>query len=258
MGCSDAGVKNDNNSEFKRKVFDVIKVNEKIDSLYKAYSSIRQILFELKYEEKDKDIFLISKKSIQNYINCIEESKVLDDLDKEIYERLENLIYLINMFDKYELEKNIIIYHDYEEYKRICQNDPENGEFVFVDKIFIENMKINDENIDNKKVKLCIDKKNNSNKIVFPNSNNLIDFVQTKFGFFKLNFDNNNRINPFYQNNYSQYIESSIHNAINRLNLNNNSNNPNIYEGSSINENNQPLNNNLAVDNNILYYSRNN
>ena len=114
-------------------------------------------------------------------------------------------------------------------------------------------MKINDENIDNKKVKLCIDKKNNSNKIVFPNTNNLIDFVQTKFGFFKLNFDNNDRINPFYQNEYSQYIESSIGNPINKLIL---KNNLNINERSSINENNQY--NNSPIVNNDLYYSKNN
>ena len=192
------------------------------------------------------EVFLINVNTISNFIRCIKESKVINELDQNSNERIEFLNILLTKFDEYQIEKNIEIYYDYEKCKNICQEN-ENNEFIFVNRLFIDNMGI-DKNDIIKKVNLYINKKD-KNKIKFPNSENFIFFEPTtNLGNYKFKLDNNEDIrNSENQNNDnpSQVQSSSINSPINAIINRNFINNPSVYpEQNQQQSNNNNLNNN--------------
>ena len=102
--------------------------------------------------------FLICTKSIPNFIKLINDSKILEKLDFRNIENIDNLENdFIKFFTDYELDKNIIIYSDYQ----LCKSlkDTEN-EFIIVGNQFIENMGMGPDIINKKKVIVILIEKN--------------------------------------------------------------------------------------------------
>ena len=53
------------------------------------------------------EVFLINVNTISNFIRCIKESKVINELDQNSNERIEFLNILLTKFDEYQLEKKL-------------------------------------------------------------------------------------------------------------------------------------------------------
>ena len=211
-----------------------LKISKSNKPLYDAYLSFKNIYLSIKNDKESiLEVFLISAKSISNFIRCIKQTKVINELIEQNNESFESLNILLKKFDEYKLEENIEFYYDYEISNNICQNN-DNNEFIIVNKTFVDNMIIDKKDIDTKKVKLYIDKIN-KNKITFQNSDKYINFEETDFsGLFKFVLDNdnidndndNNNRNSVNQNNRNPSLfkdPSLINPIINILNRNSNS-----------------------------------
>ncbi len=183
------------------------------NQFYNAYESLKSLL--LKFEKNKKieiEAFLISTKSIPNFIKIIEDSKVLKNLNNYIKKNEINdnniknsEIQLKHNLCKYNIE-NINIYYDYNSCINLI-NDKEKNEFIIVDNLFLQSMNIKQDINQYKKVVIKIDKDNSNMNIKFKEGN--IDFREKMFGFFE-----------FCLNNYKKLIlKEEIDNNINKINF---------------------------------------
>ena len=173
---------------------------------FNAYNSIKTIMNAYKFNHIiELDVFLISTKSIPNFLDCINSSNIeFSSYDEEFLARKENE--LKKYFLKYKLEENIKIYSDYDECLKISKNKEkqDENEFIIVNQVFVINMKIKNDNLDKKRVLLKInreDKKNLPMKIYFLISQKEIEFRENENGYFsfvepKNNSNNNQEFNP--------------------------------------------------------------
>ena len=173
---------------------------------FNAYNSIKTIMNAYKFHNIiELDVFLISTKSIPNFLDCITSSNIeFSSYDEEFLARKENE--LKKYFLKYKLEENIKIYSDYDECLKISKNKEkqDENEFIMVNQVFVINMKIKNDNLDKKRVLLKInreDKKNQPMKIYFLISQKEIEFRENENGYFsfvepKNNSNNNQEFNP--------------------------------------------------------------
>ena len=213
---------------------------------YKAYESMKSIIddFNNKDIKEMNEIYLISTDSIKNFINIINTHNALGTI---INDKKKDLI---KSFKNYEFEKDIKILDKYEVCKNIAEGKKGKNEFIIVNQIFIENMKI--KNGDYHTVK--IDKEKQEIKFF---SDEVINFeeISNKIGLFKFkvkqinnknNFNNNNGNNNINNNNYQSTInvfpKKESENYINDKNLLNevkyNNNEINNYINTSNNYNN--------------------
>ena len=136
---------------------------QKMNQLKEVYKDIKSFISTIR-ECKEIIIskYLISTKSIPNFIKIIEDSHVFENIDKS-KENTDNLNKkedkLFELFKFYELEDNIKIYCNYEECNSLTKQSNEgDNEFIIVDEPFIINMNINYFNIENMKVNFIINK----------------------------------------------------------------------------------------------------
>ena len=165
-----------------------------IEPYFSSYQSIKMILYNIKISNQlSTNVYLISTKSIPNFINIIIKSKIFTDPNfQENISKNENK--LKKLFLNYELEKNIKILYKYEEcLSLIEQKNEEINEFIIVDDSFIKNMQITYQSIEQMKVELKINKKKNIQKIFFPATQKAINIKQKTIAFFK--FKNKSNIN---------------------------------------------------------------
>ena len=161
-----------------------IKIN-KLKEVYNDIKSFISIIRESK--EINNTIYLISTKSIPNLIKIIEDSHVLENIDKS-KENTDNLgkseNKLFESFQFYELEDNIKIFCDYEECNSLTKQSNEgDNEFIIVGEPFIKNMNINYSNIENMKVNFHINK-DKIMEIQFPFSKKVLMIQQKKNRYF--------------------------------------------------------------------------
>ena len=151
---------------------------------FDAFKNIFEILHSLSTMQSfTMKIFLISSTSIPNFINLINDSKILDKLHLQSD---QNIDYLENDFIKhftnYELDKNIKIYSDYQICKSLIDSEKE---FIIVGNPFIENMHISSEITNNKEVIFNFDRQKKIMEIKFPISHRVLEIKQKKVGFFQ-------------------------------------------------------------------------
>ena len=137
-----------------------INPNEEANEYFDAYLDIKNIYKSIKNSKQiNLNIFLISTKSIPNFINLINKSKVLEYIDFktnqfDVFEKN-----LLKSLRQYNLDKNIEIYYDYNKCKEILKfNLKEENEFILVSNTFIIIIKINKNNINENEVILESDK----------------------------------------------------------------------------------------------------
>lgn len=153
-----------------------------------AYEDVK---LKIKYMEKKNvqdnyKAFLINAKSISNFLEIINNSKVLSLLNKEEKLKKKESI-LRDSLDKYNTDNkkkdiNIEIYSDYNSCKsNTNDNNNKIKEFIIVGDKFLNNINLP---IKNEKIKVTIDKKNS--KIIFP-SNQIINYekIKNKKGLYK-------------------------------------------------------------------------
>ena len=141
-----------------------------------------------------KDVFLISSKSIQKFINCFKDLNILDYLNTQNEKFLQQLN--IN-FSNCKIDNEIEIYYDFETCKKIAENNKkEENEFIIVNKKFIINMNMNYEDVQDRYVTVNIKKTvDDKMKIYFKGNNHLN--IQGKNGFYEFIYikEQNNDIN---------------------------------------------------------------
>ena len=152
---------------------------EKANNFFNAYQSIKDMLKWVKQTKIGKiEAYLISKKSVENFINILLNSGVLEKIcqKKNILEEEEKN--LKNELEKYNLEKNIKIL-TFENNK----NNNDDNEFIIVDEKFFESMHIAKDDYSNKNVEIIIDNNNFFFRIKINNRN--IFFKENKYGFYR-------------------------------------------------------------------------
>lgn len=172
--------------EFEK--FDFGELKEKVKSLIESYYTINHISYILTNNERVfLDLFLISKNSIEKYINCINIAHNLQyfyEKDEVYYKK--NLELLQKEYEEF-LPETIEFYNDYDDCIKIskCQNGKKN-EFIIVDKKFIQGMMKNKNNnfYENNKVYVYIDKNINEMNIKFK-SDKVIKFGQKESIFYE-------------------------------------------------------------------------
>ena len=210
MGCSNSSSN-----------FDIKNINQREIPYFKAYNSFITISNILENNKRViLELFLISGKSIKNFINGIRNSISLKYLYKENKEKIiMDLNDLKEFFENYELE-NIEFYSKYNNCLKIAKEDnKEDNEFIIVDSIFIENMQKENKNYENQKILVDIDK--NEMKIKFYDSQEYIKFQKKEFGYYKfIPEENNNNSNDNKNNNLINGSNNSVENTINMVNIN--------------------------------------
>ena len=152
-------------------------LEEKAQNFFRAYLSIKDLL---KWVNQTKigsiEAYIVSKKSVENYINILIKSGVMKKICEKNYSLEEEEKNLKKEFEKYNIEKSIKILK-YEDIIKKNKNNNDN-EFIIVDGSFFESMNItvNDNSI--KKVEIIIDNINSffwieiDKKIIFFNKSN--------------------------------------------------------------------------------------
>ena len=147
---------------------------------YKAFENMKSIIndFNNKKINVMEQKYLISTESIKEFIKIIENCKALEKFDDDIKNKL------INSFKNYNFEKNIKIYK-YDDCENVAKDKEGKNEFIIVDNIFIENMKVKKDNyqtvdIDISKMEIKFD------------PNKVINFEEIKSGFFRFKIKENN------------------------------------------------------------------
>ena len=187
---------------------------EKIKKFYKAFSNIIEIKNWIsKTNSGSIDVFLISTKSIPNFLKIVNKFQILFQMERksDIIENKE--VDLKENLKNYTLEKDIKIYFDFQECKNLVDKDNEDNEFIIVDCKFLFSM--NMRNFLDKKVELKINNKYSIKKIIFSNSEEYLYIIEKKPGIFK-----------FYTNNsakqYKSDISSNTNNELSKINNINN------------------------------------
>ena len=187
---------------------------EKIKKFYKAFSNIIEIKNWIsKTNSGSIDVFLISTKSIPNFLKIVNKFQILFQMERksDIIENKE--VDLKENLKNYTLEKDIKIYFDFQECKNLVDKDNEDNEFIIVDCKFLFSMDMR--NFLDKKVELKINNKYSIKKIIFSNSEEYLYIIEKKPGIFK-----------FYTNNsakqYKSDISSNTNNELSKINNINN------------------------------------
>lgn len=153
---------------------------EKAKFFFNAYLSIKD---KLKWVNQTKigstEVYLISKKSVEKFMNILINSGVLKKICQNNILLEEEEKNLKIELQKYNLEKNIKIL-TLEDIKNTDDN-----EFIIVDDKFIESMDINtyENNYLNKKVEIIIDNINSYFRIKINHKN--IFFKKVNYGFYR-------------------------------------------------------------------------
>ena len=184
-------------------------VNENV--YFEAYKSFKETFTSIQNKNKLEDIYLISTKSIDNFIKIIEKLKILEKI-KENTNDLKNIENnLKREFQQYQNINNIIIYDSFSPCEELAiKDDDKENEFIIVNKAFID--KINTENIDNideQKVILNMNRNNSKMDILFPISQHSIDIIEKRTGIYKFVINKKeekrvnleNKFNPISENN---------------------------------------------------------
>ena len=161
---------------------------------FNAYKSIVEVQNIIqKKKSLTFKVYLINTCSIKNFITIIKKNKILDHLNDD--KKLKQLEKQLNKdLKKYQLEKNIVIFNQIEQYKQLIEDNNksnEENEFILVDDTFIDTMKIDDKDKENKKIGINID---NGIKIKFIDCDKEISLLQKSAGFYsldKINIENN-------------------------------------------------------------------
>ena len=203
--------------------------NERIRKYYKGFSSIIEIKNWIsKTNSGSIDVYLISTKSIPNFINIVNNSKILER-KIDIIEIEEN--YLNEGLGQYALDKNIKIYFDFQECKNLVDKDNEDNEFIIVDCKFLNSMDMR--NFLDKKVELKINNKYSIKKIKFSNSKEYLYINEKKPGIFKFYTNNDlNQINLDVLSNTNNEINDKI--SISNILVQNNNNDDNHNRSISL------------------------
>ena len=168
-----------------------------VSLFFDAYKSIKQINFLLNsFNNISFNAYLISTKSIPNFIYIIKHTYILNYLNKR-KQLLEVEKDLDTQLKFYELENDIKIYYNYYECLKIMkENNEETNEFIIVDELFCRTMNIEDYFYDEKMVNIIVDKTNKIMKIKMQ-KNNTIYFEKKDEGFYKFveKNDKNEKIN---------------------------------------------------------------
>ena len=138
------------------------------------------------------DAFLVNTQTIPYLIEFIENSSIFKDENNNNDLNEESLLkdYLNN-----NILEEIKLFYSFEECQYIIkQNLEDKNTFIIVDKHFIKYFIKNNNNINNKKVKIIIDKINSNNSIKFPKSNKILYFTSIKPGIYKFIKINKNEI----------------------------------------------------------------
>ena len=214
MGCS---------PEFAK--FDFGELKERVKSLIESYYTINHISYILTNNETVfLDLFLISKNSIEKYINCINIAHNLQYFyeNGEVYYK-KNLELLQKEYEKFHPE-TIEFYNDYDYCIKIskCQNGKKN-EYIIVDKKFVQDMmknKNNDNNnyYENNKVYVYMDKNKNEMNIKF-NSDKVIKFGRKESIFYEFINERQSFQQSINSNNYNIANSQLIIENYNPINL---------------------------------------
>ena len=152
---------------------------------FQAYKSIKYVIERTHHMTGSvEDIYLINKESIPNYLRIINKDNILNKIEKcqrsevnKIEEKLKD------DFGKYELEKNIKILdvteNNYENFKNV--------EFIMVDKTFLLNMGLKEENEEKKKRKIIVNEEENEKIITIELSSEVPIIIeeQDQIGIYK-------------------------------------------------------------------------
>ena len=234
-----------------------------------AYKNIKSVhnLIENDTFNSQSSLFLVSTKSIRNFIEIMKNSKVLSPSDEsELSEYEKNLK---KSFIKYEQE-TIRIYSDYKNCLSIIDKK-EMNEFIIVNEDFMKNMRHPKE--EKKEVKLIVKNRNAHILEVEFSSNEKLEIKNKETIFYEFikknennnileqNDDNNNHNEEEIQlnNNYTITIAKKKNNyqcgnpnQIEKLGITNNENNPNSnidIIGNITNDNKNPQINMTSINN---------
>ena len=213
---------------------------------FNAYKSIISVNLSIKNKtlNPQENFYLISTSSIQNYINILKDSNVLNYLDKPELKNLENN--LKDHFKFYKIEKNFKFYSNFKECESIMEFNLGN-EFIIVDKSFFRTTKNNNtfNILKNNEVKLIIDKKENIIKVKFL-SNKILEIKNIETIFYKFLKSNNLEPNNDVQNNSINNSNDNIY--ILHGNLLKNNKPPFGQTNSNINDSKKGIGNNSSYN----------
>ena len=209
----------------KEMKIEILIKEEHIRRIFNAYSNIKNFLIEYIYGENTLstqngiDVYLVSTKSIPNFIKILKkqfnkeirnESELMD-IEKKLREK----------FKDYIIEKNIVIYNNYQNCLDII-NQKKNNEFILTGEKFFTNFEIESKKYKGREVKIIeINKKEKKMIIKFPTSEKILEAKEKQKGYFQLN-----AISTYVENNIiSQTISYSLNKKeSNELKLNKNQN----------------------------------
>lgn len=166
MGCSSC-TNNPNNTKNLGKQYFIAACNSFIDFMRIILNGDSLIV--------KLNCYIVTTKSIPNFISLIKKYNILTDLENKNLENDETL--------EYEIERNIEIISDFSQCRTfIDQNKDKDDDFILVNDKFLEIMKMN--NKDSKKICANFDKENNIKEIIF-DENNSINIIDNKNGIFR-------------------------------------------------------------------------
>ena len=217
-------------------------------------------------EEKHSFFYLISTKSLPNFIEIIEKSKILEH--KNISNNDSISIYekeLKRLFNDYIIEKNIKIYDNYDLCNYIAKKKNNNdNEFIIVTLDFLYLMELQNKYL--KYVLIKLDKDKNKNYIYFSKYDEFLYFKSKRKGIYELIAKDNNQKTISYQNSENNNIinnrskHSKDYEKINvkRNNDQNKNNSKNQYEPTEFSNIKETININDSVIINNLYKQKQN
>ena len=230
--------------------------NNKYKSAYECLKSLLNYI--KKNNNLEIEVFLVSAKSIPNFIKIIEDFDSFENLNnfqnkdnnKEINEKIKNseMILKKKLF-YYELE-NISIYYDYNSCIKLMElNHDMKNEFIIADNKFMEYMNVSTEINQYKKVKISTNVNKSKMFVKFQGQNIL--FREKKFCIFEF-YENNDYkilINKGNVENNIKYAFEKEENKNYLINIKNN--NINYNDINSINNINNNINSNNIKNYNI-------
>ena len=154
---------------------------------WKAYKLMQIIDSDLKLSSYNNEFYLISTKSIPNFIELIEISEILENItyhDLYFLDGYEEK--LKNSFKNYKLERDIIIFNDFIKCKDLAGgNDEQLNEFIIVKKGFLRIMNFEEDRELEKFVMIKWDDNRARNEIYFPNEELSLFFEKKRLGIYK-------------------------------------------------------------------------
>ena len=181
--------------------------------IFQAYKSIKDMIKIIKQANTVSiDAYLIRKKSINNFINLLINSNILNKINEDNDLIIKAETDLKKILKDYKKEKIEIL-----DCENITNNN--NEEFIIVNDKFINSMGISLTNsvnsIKNKKVEIKIDNKRKNLNYIKVNKEKIY-FKENNFGIFQ--FCNKNETHIMNSKNSSSIIASSNNNILNSIN----------------------------------------